>query len=65
MSEVRRTAGNTVCGGHLRSPQLCSPFLKKGLLLERLNERTRCLVCKRRCALREGQLGWCCVERRI
>jgi len=40
-----------------------SPFLKEGLLQERLKERTRCLVCERRCALRDGQLGWCKTRR--
>ncbi len=40
-----------------------NPFFKEGLLQERLNERTRCLVCERRCALREGQVGWCKTRR--
>jgi len=40
-----------------------SPFLREGLLQERLNERTRCLICERRCALRDGHVGWCKTRR--
>ncbi len=40
-----------------------SPFQRKGLLQEKLDGRTRCLVCERRCALKDGDLGWCKTRR--
>lgn len=36
-----------------------SPILKKALLQEPCNGKTRCMVCERRCLLVEGGKGWC------
>lgn len=36
-----------------------SPFVRPGLLQERLNGKVRCHICERRCTLIPGGLGWC------
>lgn len=35
------------------------PYLRQALLWERAGEAVRCLTCERRCALVDGQSGWC------
>lgn len=35
------------------------PFVKEGLLQEKVDDRLRCLTCERRCLLAEGASGWC------
>jgi pyruvate formate lyase activating enzyme len=31
----------------------------EALLQEAVNDKVRCLTCKRRCELADGQVGWC------
>jgi len=38
---------------------MSSPFIRKALLQEAVNDKVRCLTCERRCLLADGQLGWC------
>ncbi len=41
------------------------PFVKEGLLQERVGDKVRCLTCERRCLLAEGASGWCRTRRNV
>ena len=41
------------------------PFVREGLLQERVGDKIRCLTCERRCLLAEGALGWCRTRRNV
>lgn len=36
-----------------------SPFIREGMLQEKVGNKVRCNVCERRCLIVEGGLGWC------
>jgi pyruvate formate lyase activating enzyme len=38
---------------------MSSPFIRKALLQEPIDDKVRCLTCERRCVLADGQAGWC------